>query len=332
MMTVSVRSIWPVLWRLRTLRLDVGAILSAARANPEVLEDADARIPHTVLLALWHQAARQSGDNALGIHVAEQLRPGAFDVLDYAIRASSTLGEGLERLTRYHRVLHDAAIVRLSVEGDRAWLTHALPPEATPLPRHVAEFVVAAWLIVSRQATGLDFTPLQVSFRHPPPLDLSEHQRLFRAPVRFSQSANGLAIRRTLLDAPLIRSDPGLCAVLERYVTELLTRIRIDSSVAQRVRHLLAASLPTTKSAETIARELHMSRRTLHRQLRFEGTSFSELLDDLRRDLAIRYLGEPSLAIAEVAFLLGFSEASTFHRAFKRWRGTTPADYRRLVL
>ena len=328
-MTVSVRSVRPVIGRLHALGLDVKAVLSAAGVDPGALDDAEARMPHVAALAIWREASRRSGDDVFGLHVAEDIRPGAFDVLDYAIRASITLGDGLERLVRYHRILHDGAVVELRVEEDSAWLQPVLPPE-TPaaLPRQVAEFIVAAWLVVARQATALDFAPLEVHFRHPPPADQAEHRRLFRAPVRFSSAANGLRIARNLLDAPLVKSDAGLCAVLDQYVRERLARIPPTSALSHRVRHIVAAGLSNGIDSDAVARKLHMSRRTLHRQLASEGTSFKKVVDDLRRELAAQYLGERRVAIAEIAFLLGFSEASAFHRAFKRWNGSTPADYR----
>lgn len=326
--TVSIRSVRPVIERLRGLGLDVGAVLAAAGIDPSAPDDAEARIPHVAALALWHEAAARSGDAAFGIHVAEEIRPGAFDVLDYAIRASATLGEGLERLVRYHRILHDAAVVGLRVQADSAWLEHVLPREMPVLPRQVAEFIVAAWLVVARQATALDFAPVEVTFRHESPADLAEHHRLFRAPIRFSRPANGFRFARGLLDTPLVKSDAGLCAVLEQHARELLGRVPAVTALSQRVRHLIAAGLSSGVSSDAIARKMHMSRRTLHRQLAGEGTSFRKLVDELRRELAVRYLAERRMAIAEIAFLLGFSEASAFHRAFRRWSGRTPAEYR----
>jgi AraC-like DNA-binding protein len=303
-------------------------VLAAAGIDPGALDEAEARVPHVAALALWREAARHAGDDAFGIHVAEEIRPGTFDVLGYAIRASATLGEGLERLVRYHRILHDAAVVVLRVERESASLEHVLPAEAAPLPRQVAEFIVAAWLVVARQATARDFAPVEVSFRHPEPEDLTEHRRLFRAPVRFARATNGLRIQRGLLEAPLVKSDAGLCAVLEQHVRELLDRLPAGTTLSRRVRHAVAAGLSTGVDCDSVARKMHMSRRTLHRQLAAEGTSFTAVIDDLRRELAIRYLTERRAAIAEIAFLLGFSEASAFHRAFKRWCGRTPAEYR----
>jgi AraC-like DNA-binding protein len=329
LMTVSTRSVRPVIERLRALEIDVAAVLTAAGCDAAALDDPDGRIPHQLAIAVWREAVERSGDDTFGIHTAEQIRPGAFDVLDYATRSSATLGEGLQRLLRYHRILHDVAVVQLSEDGDRVELTHELPDQAGVLPRQPAEFIVAAWIVVARQATGTDFAPLEVTFRHSPPADTTEHERFFRAAVRFNSAANGVVLSRSLLELPLIKSDPGLCAVLERHLGELLDRMPRTTSVSARVRQAVAKDLSTAPpSATAAARKLHMSRRTLQRLLEAEGTTFSELVDTLRCDLATRYLREPAIAIAEVAFLLGFSEASAFHRAFKRWQGTTPAGYR----
>jgi AraC-like DNA-binding protein len=328
--TVSVRSVQPALVRLRALGIEADAVLSAAGADPVILNDADARIPHELALRVWREAVRRSGDDAFGIHTAEGIRPGAFDILDYAIRSSATLGEGLARLVRYHGILHDAARVRLQLDGSYATLTHALPGDGTGLPRHVAEFIIGGWTVVARQATGVDFAPVEVRFRHGAPPDLTELQRLFRAPIRFDDAVNGLVFRRDMLEMPLVKSDPGLCALLERRVAELAERAPESHVLSERVRQLVAKQLSTgVPGAAATARGLAMSPRSLQRHLRSDGTSYRDLVDALRRDLATRYLSERRIAIAEVAFLLGFSEASAFHRAFKRWTGTTPAEYRR---
>jgi AraC-like DNA-binding protein len=184
--------------------------------------------------------------------------------------------------------------------------------------------------VVARQATGADFAPVEVRFRHGAPADPSEHRRLFRAPLRFESGMNGVVLRRDLLDAPLVKADAGLCAVLERHAAELLRRIPHATVLSERVRQLVAKDLASgVPSAGAVARGLSMSRRSLQRHLRADGTSHRDLVDTLRRELAMAYLAERRIAVAEVAFLLGFSEASAFHRAFKRWSGTTPAEYRR---
>src|SRR5262249_35660349 len=262
----------------------------SAGCHAAALDDPDGRIPHQLALAGWREAVRCSGDDAFGIHAAGQIRPGAFEVLDYTTRSSAARGEGLQRLVLYHRIPHDVAVVQLSLDGDRARLTHALPDQAGVLPRHPTEFIVAAWIVVARQATGTNLDPVEVRFRHSPPDDRTEHERLFRAPVRFNSSVNAVVLPRLSLDLPLAKSDPGLCVVLERHLAALLQKMPRTTPFSVRVRELIARALATAApSATAAARKLHMSRRTLQRLLETEGTTFTELVDDLRRDLATRY-------------------------------------------
>jgi AraC-like DNA-binding protein len=321
--------VWPLLERLRSIGVDVAAVVAAAGAKESALFDADARLPHGVAAALWEEAFRQTRDEALGLHVARQIRPGSFDLLDFAARANPTVGEGIRQLTRYYRIFHDAAVVRLEERGERAWLTHSLPPELGPMPRQAAEFVIATWLVGLRQASGLDFAPLEVQFTHAAPRSVDEHAEFFRAPVRFAERANGMTLPHSLLGAPLVRADPALSLLLERYIREALQKLPAPSSAIDRARHVLAAELPNVMTGNALAARMHLSPRTLRRLLAAEDTTFRRLFDGLRQDLALRYLGDPRLSIGEIAFMLGFSEVSAFHRAFRRWRTTTPAEYRR---
>jgi AraC-like DNA-binding protein len=326
--TVSTRLVRPLLERLRASAVDVPGVIAAAGASEAVLRDADARIPHATVVRLWAEAVRATGDEALGLHVAEHIRPGTFDLLEFAARANPTVGEGIRQLARYFRILHDAASVQLEEHGDRALLTHALPPELGALPRAGAEFVIGTWLTGLRQAVGRKFAPIDVRFRHPKPASTAEYERCFRAPVRFSQPINGITLPRSLLLEPLLRADPALSALLERYMREALAALPPPSSTSDRARHLLAAELPNALDCGALAARMGRSPRTLRRQLAAEATTFRRLFDELRRDLALRYLGDPQLAIGEIAFMLGFSEVSAFHRAFRRWRAMTPSEFR----
>jgi AraC-like DNA-binding protein len=139
----------------------------------------------------------------------------------------------------------------------------------------------------------------------------------------------------TSLQSPAIRStkrfaDPGLCAVLDRHAEELLAKYPREDSLIERLRAIIKQQLSGgDASLERVAQQLGMSGRTLQRKLRDHGSSHQELLDEMRRDLAMRHLREPEMAICEVAYLLGFSESSALHRAFKRWTGMTPSEFRR---
>jgi AraC-like DNA-binding protein len=310
---------------------DVTALLESLGIERSQLDDVDGRVPVSVDVALWAGAWRLSGDECFGLHAAEGLKPGAFDVLGYTLSTSATLGGAFERLVRYNHLLHDLADLSLTQSDGEARLSLRLLPEGTP--RQQAEFSLAVFLLFSRQATGLNVVPLAVEFSHAAPADVSEHRRIFQSPIRFDRPSTALVLPRQALDLPLLDADPGLCAVLERQLLDLVARLPRGEGVLDSVRRLIASELcGGDPSVEFVARRMHISPRTLHRRLRDARTSYRAVVDDLRQDLAVRYLAEERLAIGEAAYLLGFSEASAFHRSFKRWTGRTPADYRRDAL
>jgi len=326
--SVSVRSVRPVLGYLAAREYNTARLLHDIGIDPAELDDSEARIPHAMAVDLWDAAKQLTGDASIGIHVAESIRPGIFGALEYALRTSETLGRGLERLCRYHLVFHDVAEVALTVEGERAVLSHRLPLPGGA-PRTVAEFILTGWLVVARQATGSDCLPAEVRFPFPEPADTSEHQRVFRAPLRFGHERSELAWPRHILHLPMLAADSMLQPIVEGQVRALLQSLPSGESATDAVRGVLSQELCDGEpTLERVAGRLHMSVRTLHRRLEGEGASFRQVLADARRQLAERHLSDSRLAIGEIAFLLGFSEASAFRRAFKRWTGQQPAAFR----
>jgi AraC-like DNA-binding protein len=184
-------------------------------------------------------------------------------------------------------------------------------------------------LLRARALTAIDFSPREVWFEHSAPADTREHRRIFRAPLRFEQTCHALVLDRGLLDHPLVTADSRLCALLDRQAQDLLARLPRESSVSDRTRRLLREVLRGGDAGvAAIARRLGMSPRSLQRRLAAEGSSYRGLLDEVRREIAVRHLGERDLAISEVASALGFSDATGFYRAFRRWTGASPAGYR----
>jgi AraC-like DNA-binding protein len=311
-----------------------GALEAATGFDPAAAKDPDAQITLEIEEALWNEGARLCGDDALGLHAAELLVAGIFDVLDYAVRSAPTLRASLERLVRYNRLVHDAAEFTLIERGDVVRVEHAFRFAAAVQCRHSAEFTLAAIVVLANQLTGTPVRPGAVDFRHGKPASetaLVEHARIFGVAPRFAQRVNALELDRRVLERTLPSADPALSRVIERHAEALLAA-RPDPArgTADRVRHLLSRALGEGEATlATVADRLHMSERSLQRKLADDGVTFDALLDELRRDLALRYLADPKIAIAEVAYLLGYSEPSPFHRAFKRWTGVTPSEARR---
>jgi AraC-like DNA-binding protein len=326
---VSTRALRPIAAGLLAAGHDVQAALAEVGVAPESLADADARVPHRVAIALWMHALALTGDDCFGLHAAEAIDFTVFDVQAHAMLASPTLREGIERIQRYHRLQHDASVLSLEHEEGGFRLAHRLPGGLN-IPRQPGEYIVATLLLGGRLATGTEWQPHAVRFAHAAPADTREHERIFGVRPTFGATDHSLVIPEAIMDLPNVRADEGLRSVLDRHAELLLERLPKTSSLADRVRERVAAELSGGNPAiDVIADGLHMSERTLRRRLEDEGVVFKELVDGLRHQLALRYLGDASLSVSEVAYLLGFSAPSAFHRAFKRWTGKSPRQHRK---
>jgi len=309
--------------------LPVDDLLRGAGLDPAVVADPDARLPHPAVRAFSEAAVKATGDPTFGLHVAEKVRPAVFDALGYVFRSSRTLGDGLRRLAVYHRFVADVLTLRIETAGDHARLT-VESSDPDHLTRTVSEFLLATLTRGARVETGrADLDPVAVEFTFAEPEDVSEHRRFFRAPLQFAQPFNALVLHASDLDRPLVHAEPELREVLERRVREVIARLPAIDTIAAQARAALGEELKGGKpTAAEVGRRLGLSERSLHRRLSEEGTSFRALLHELRRTLSERYIRE-GISINETAFLLGYSEASAFHRGFRKWTGRTPASYRR---
>lgn len=297
-----------------------------------ITSDPDARIPIDLETRLWDEAAKAAGDPDFGLHVAETLRPGAFTVLDYAVRTTKNLMQSLERLARYNRLVHDVATFTITSTADRTLVEHALP--LAQQSTHAAEFTLASLVVLGSQVAAEPLRPLDVGFRHSlePDRNLSELRRVFGLAPQFGVDTNRIALQTRILMRDLPQYDPVLSKIIESNAEALLAaKPPHADSICGRVRQLLASDLaadPEVATLRGVAKRLRFSPRSLQRRLALEGTRFDQELDELRRELAQRYLNNPRISIAETAYLLGYSEPSAFHRAHKRWTGMTPSQSR----
>jgi AraC-like DNA-binding protein len=328
--TISIKAIGKIIDAAAEAGVRPQALYQAVNLDPALARNVENRIPYAQIVALYEAAAQLTGDDAFGLHLSERTSPKVFDLLGYVLMNSPTLGEAIDRIVRYHSIWTDGAGYSLEVAGDRAHLGYSYVDMDGDECRHDCEMTLAITVRFGRLATGVDWTPCEVNFQHARPADTSEHRRIFRSPVNFSRPRSEVVFDRSFLNLPMIEADPALCAVLDRHAAEMLTKQPLRGPLAEEVRALLFAAMKGgDPSLEAISQQLGTSPRTLQRRLKEEGASHQELLDEIRRDLSRRYLREPQMAICEVAYLLGFSEPSAFHRAFRRWTGITPREYRR---
>ena len=290
--------------------------------------DPDARVPISDAHARLELAIRATGDTLMGLKAGRAMVLGDAGVADYAISTAATVGEGVDIAMRYARLVNEALDVRLESAGDRALIRME---SRVVLPRAAEDFMLSAAFVHHIRVPLMDAPELECWLMHAAPEDTSEYVRTF-APARvcFGARCSGFLFDKAHLKKPLNSSDPKLRLVVRQLAERMLAELPATDTITDRLRRMIARELPQgDPSAARAAELLQMSQRTLCRRLEQEGTTYRELLDDLRRQLAMQYLTRRDLSVSEVAFLLGFSQAAAFHRAFKRWTGTTPLDHRR---
>ena len=311
--------------------IDVGRLISGAGLDRRLISDPDARLGSEQMFAVWGEAQKKVRDEIIGLRVAELVPFGAYRALDYLLMASPSLREAIKKNVRYFHLANGGADLHLSAaSGGRASLElhHAGAPREHI--RRSVEYTFSILIARFRLATGVRLRPAEVHFTFKAPPAIADYHRIFQAPVRFDQPVNRLVFDEASLGLPHPGADPSLCEVLEQHARQALVGLRPggDDFLAQ-VRRALDASLRRGDAkVSSVARELAMSERSLQRRLNSEATSFREVLDEVRADLALRLLGQNEMDVREVAFTLGFSEPSAFYRAFRRWTGKTPAAYR----
>ena len=317
--------------------LDPAALLALVQLEPALLAQREQRIAASVYLQLLAHGVRLSGDQNLGLHLGEAVRPGHYGVLGYLVMSCATLGDALHRQARYAGLVGSLGQVELRDEppraGQEAQVAQVWQPLLAPLQRHSSEETLAAWVTFGRWVSGLDVAPSEVRFQHPAPADTREHQRIFRCPVLFGQADNALVFPKRLLATPLGQADAEMRRTLDAYAERQLALLRQGDNILERARALLATQLGgEVLDLPCLAAGLALSPRTLQRRLREAGLSFSQLVDETRQQLVLHYLRDPALELADIAFLVGFSEAGSLARAFRRWTGQSPGDFRRGLL
>lgn len=308
---------------------DTAALCAAADLVPGQWAEPEDRVPVDALTRLWHEAERRSADPHLGLHIGERAQPRAITVVSYLLMSSPTVREGLEKVIRYRHLMSQAIELSLvEIDGGRAELRFDLSDGDLPHTQHQIEYMGVVVAKFNQWLTGRDFRPVETRFRHPAPADTAEHRRVFGAPVVFGADTNCLVVEAAFLSRPSVHADPQMHRLHEEFAQRHLVTLE-DRSVVRRVKDELAGLLECgPRDLESIARRLDMSPRTLQRRLAEEGSTFQDALDAVRRDTCLSQLETSNLPVTELVYLAGFAEPSTFYRAFKRWTGQTPAEYR----
>lgn len=317
----------------RAASLGVGQeeLLAALRLTPDALSAPSGHITSTTFDAFWRELPRLTGDELFGLHLAERYQLPAAGPLHYLFQSCRTLRDKYQRISQCIGLLDPWHEIRLVEEKSRAFVRCVPRDPSAPMEPQLAECVVAMLARTGRAYMAVDWQPEAIHLAHTPPR-CDEHERILSAPVRVDQLHNQLVIPSAALDLPLVGFDPYLNGLMQGEVERLTQALPHKSPAAGRLRALLLELLPEGDiEAHDAAVRLKISLRTLQRMLKDEGTSFREQLDVVRRECALELVARTRLPITDITFRCGFSEIPSFFRAFRRWTGMTPRDYRKLM-
>ena len=333
LLTASNRLIWPALAVIHTQRGEVATVLSTVELGEEAAYnmEAAARVTLDQLFGVWRAAVAISKDDTLGARLGMFANPAApvswprpLALFEHLGMAAADLASAIGLYGRFVRLLRDGAQLQLEFEGARAIFHMEVRPEEPPA---LVEFDLMVSMSIAGRIAMRPLPVQEVWFTHASPAQSEIYAGLFGAPVRFGAPRNAIVGDAGEFRRPLPRANAHVLARLIREAESLLAALPNGELFEDRVCAQIGAELPNgNTNAGAIAEKLGVSARTLHRRLQHEDTSYQELLDRVRQRLAMAHLGAGK-AIAQVAELVGFAQASTFHRAFKGWTGETPAEY-----
>jgi AraC-like DNA-binding protein len=305
---------------------DAAALFAQVGLDFAALDDPEARYPQRGTSELWRLSVEATGDPCFGLAVARHTSPTTFHALGLSLAASGSLREAFERVVRYYRLVSDGATIRFEDRGS-VYRVSVRPAGDHPALEAV-DAVLAVAVRLCRSLTNRKFSPLRVEVRRPAPADPSPFFRCFRAPVMFDSPEDALVLDKVDGDRRIRGANPELARANDLVAAQAIDRWD-RARLADRVRVVLADRLPSgAPLLSEMARALGTSTRALQRRLATESTTYAQLVDDARRDLADAYVREGRHSMGEIAYLLGFSGAASFTRAFRRWRGLAPSEAR----
>jgi len=306
---------------------ETGALLAVAGIPADELGRERWPIDH--ITRLWRAAEQCCGDPAFGLKAGAGVSPVNVDVVGYVLQSAATLREAIGMVQKYQRLISDGGRFQL-LSGDSAtWLVYHPQQGELAFSPYQIEAVLAAVVTLAGHITGVRLTPRRVQFSQPRLATHQDYQQVFACPVDFDQAFSGLLMDNPVLDRPLPQADPGLARIHEAFSAARLAELSQHRVSVPALRQWLRARIsPRMPRRLQAAQALGISERTLARRLQHEGQSFDRLLDEVRRDMALKAVADNSQGLADIAQALGYAEPSTFYRAFRRWAGMTPGRWR----
>ncbi|QIL79680.1 AraC family transcriptional regulator [Diaphorobacter sp. HDW4A] len=307
-------------------------LLRQVGLDASALVESDRHISAETLCKLLDLAAKESGCAAFGIQMAQNRQTLDFGILGVLMRHQPSLRDMWQSAIQYRKLLNDATAISLEQTGDLSILRFELLIDSQIPQTQSCELVLGVAMRTCQAVLGVAWSPKEVRFMHPAPAEQYQHKQFFGCPVSFNSEFNGMVLRSVDMNATNPAADPELVRYAESVVMPL--RAFGDNALLQEVRKNIYLLMPLEQACiERVAEQMHLSTRTLQRQLDHRGTSFSEVLDTVRKNLVLRYMNNSRYSIGQVASLTGYSRQASFTRWFhvnfgmspRQWRQTRPA-------
>lgn len=327
--TLSVASANLILFAARQCGADSDALARAVGLHPDELRNPDGRLPIRQMQALWGELVATTGDPSIALRVGELINPAAIGVLAYVMMHSPTLGGAFTKLCQYQDIVCEGIRTSGQRTGNQFVIAlHITSPDII-YPTHAFNSELSVYQAAFRAMTGVHLTAREVRFAYPRPTDTRDHERVFQpARLVFDADETAMVLDAALLETPILNANPGLFALFEQHADALLQRLQtptLSGRVRTEIVRLMKGEEP---SLATVADRLNLGVRTLQLHLKAEGTTYQQLLDEVRKELAVKHLREANFSTTDIAYLLGFAEPSVFFRSFKKWTGQTPGAFR----
>jgi len=315
--------------------IDIKKIYAESGLDFDSIQKSNIRIPFNIFWQAWNAAVAQSGDPDFGLHLSQFAnKHQTKNVILFSILLNSShIEHSINNLIRYHDVSTNLIKLSLVVNGNISTISWSAEFfSIVEKDKNFSESIMANLALVLFGLSDNTIRLNEISFIHQKPVSTDEHSRLFKCPVNFGTKRNQLVFDSRYLSLPILFSNADLLNILEQYASKILQKLNLSTSFTEKTTHAINAILSTgvKPSVENVADKLDLSVRILQNRLKEENTSYQIILETLRKEISIGYLKNSEVLLCEIAFLLGFSEQSSFNHAFRKWTGLTPKEYQKL--
>jgi AraC-like DNA-binding protein len=329
--TLSVSSFNLILFTAQQKGADYDLLCQKMGLEASVLQNPDGRLPIPQVQRLWKEAVEMTGDEHLALHLGESINTIGVGILAYVMMHCPTFGKALEKLCQYQDIVCDGSKTTVTIKDDLVYLELTQISEEIIYPHYAFESELSIYYAAAKGMIGT-FLPLKsVHFIYSQYADIKEYKRIFQTDnVIFDSDFTGMIFDKKYLETPILNANPSLFSLFEIHAKEILSSLKSDTSIAEKVRKEIVIELKGEEpTLSNIAKKLGIGVRSIQLKLKEEGVTFQQLLEEIRKNLATKHLKEDKLSTTDIAYLLGYSEPSVFFRSFKKWTGQTPTFYRK---